>query len=480
MPLQVDNDLNNDNVGAVQILDGRFIMSSDTPISKNDVFSTIEYYKNNFLKNFQQARDYYNGKHPILNAPKKNDYKPDNRIMINFPKKAVNDFNGFFISNPVAISMSDNENDSDTINNLIQKWSNSVNLEKINLQVSKLASIYGFAFYYVYQDENEQTQLTYASPENTFIIYDDTQAQNPLYAVQFTNSSNDDMTVSLISAKTQWTLTQNDDSNSNVSLVQDGNAFANPFGVLPIIELDENDEKTAMCADLYTVFDAIDKAMSEKANDVDYFADAYLKLVNVSIHGDNKKQKRKHLEHIKRDRTIVANQKPGMTSAPDIGFVAKPDADTTQENLINRLVNTVYEIAGITNLNDQAFAGNPSGVSLQIKFSAMKNMATSKSIYMQSSLRQVFECFFAVQEGINNDAWQSLNFKFTQSLPRNLAEIGNFINTAYGKISQRLLLSITGLTNDIDGEIQEENEEKKQNMNLTSNMVQNQANNGGD
>lgn len=478
MPLEVDNQLQNTMAGNIQVTPSNtFVMPSNVDITTCDLLDAVEYYQNNMLPKFQMDKNYYDGKHKIFNMPHKEIYKPDNRILINFPKKAINDFNGFFISNPVNINVPDNDNqinNADGINDLINRWGNTVNLEKVNLQVSKLASMYGIAYYYVYQDENGDTQLTYASPLNTFLIYDDTPATNPLYAVQFTNNYQNQLEITLTSEQYSWTYV--DDPSNNQYLTQVGNASINPYGCIPVIELAENDEKMAMCKDLYTVFDAIDKAMSEKANDVDYFADAYLKLVNVRIPGKDQKEKQKNLVKIKSDRTINANSVNGQP-APDIGFLGKPDADATQEHLIDRLVNSVYEIIGITNINDQAFAGNPSGVSLQIKFSAMKNMATTKSIYMQSSLRQVFQCLFNVSEGIDNDAWQLLNFKFTQNVPRNLTEIGSFINSAYGKLSQKLLLSVTGLTNDIEGELAEESNEKQANMQLTSNMVQNQPNN---
>lgn len=470
MPIEVENELQNVLLGNVQVTeDGRFVMPANGTIATGDLLDTVQYYQKNMLPTYKRDKRYYDGHHKIKDEIRKESYKPDNRIIINFPKKAINDFNGFFIANPVSIAVPNDDNTNDLVN----RWGNMVNLEKVNLQVSKLASMYGVSYYYIYQDFNGDTQLTYASPLNTFLIYDDTPAANPLYAVQFTTNYEGQLEITLTNAQYTWTYT--DVATNDAYLTQLSPTTINPYPCIPIIAMSENDERTSMCKDLYNVFDAIDKAMSEKANDVDYFADAYLKLVNVKIPGKNKQEKQKHLVQIKSDRTINANTIPGQGN-PDIGFLQKPDADATQEHLIDRLVNTVYEIAGITNVNDQAFAGNPSGVSLQIKFSAMRNMATTKSIYMQSALRQVFQCLFSVNEGINNDAWQLLNFNFTQNIPRNLNEIGSFINSAYNKISQKLLLETTGLTNDIDGELKQEQEEKKANMSMTSNMVNSQIN----
>ncbi len=49
--------------------------------------------------------------------------------------------------------------------------------------------------------------------------------------------------------------------------------------MIPIIEAMENDERLSVIKNVLPLVDEIDKAMSEKANDVDYFADAYMKVL---------------------------------------------------------------------------------------------------------------------------------------------------------------------------------------------------------
>ncbi len=45
--------------------------------------------------------------------------------------------------------------------------------------------IYGRAFELLYQDEETQTNVVYNSPENMFMVYDDTVKQEPLFAVRY-------------------------------------------------------------------------------------------------------------------------------------------------------------------------------------------------------------------------------------------------------------------------------------------------------
>lgn len=62
---------------------------------------------------------------------------------------------------------------------------------------------------------------------------------------------------------------------------------ANPFGTIPIIEAMENDERLSVIKNVLPLVDEIDKAMSKKANDVDYFADAYMRVLGAILSEDD-------------------------------------------------------------------------------------------------------------------------------------------------------------------------------------------------
>lgn len=45
----------------------------------------------------------------------------------------------------------------------------------------------------------------------------------------------------------------------------------------------ENEEELGIFEPVLTMIDAYNKAIGEKANDVDYFADAYMKILGVEL-----------------------------------------------------------------------------------------------------------------------------------------------------------------------------------------------------
>ena len=112
-----------------------------------------------------------------------------------------------------------------------------------------------------------------------------------------------------------------------------GQRVTNPFKMVPIIEVVENDERLGVIENVITLIDEMDKALSEKSNDVDYFADAYMKVLGALL-------TKEQLEKLRDTRIINLKSKESEDDTPenlDVDFLSKPNADTTQENLINRI-----------------------------------------------------------------------------------------------------------------------------------------------
>ena len=55
-------------------------------------------------------------------------------------------------------------------------------------EASKWSSIFGRSYLYEYNDQQAQAHVVSLKPTDTFIIYDDTVANNPIYGVHYTFS----------------------------------------------------------------------------------------------------------------------------------------------------------------------------------------------------------------------------------------------------------------------------------------------------
>ncbi|HBF73727.1 MAG TPA: phage portal protein [Lactobacillus sp.] len=461
MPLEADlPELDNQFLDHAKVTHhNQFLYPADEEITSGDLLALIDYHRLHIRPLYLRDRDYYEGHHAILDRKPKEPYKPDNRLVINFPRKAVTTFNGFFDGTPVKI-----DHPQQGIDTAITTWENINNFEDTMSEVSKASSIYGRAYFYVYQDETGQPCVAGIDPLNTFLIYDDTVAQKVKYGVHYGYDNQGYMTVSLISTTNERTFTMN---GSSANYLDQTEAIINPFPIVPIIEAPENKERMAMCADIYSIFDELDKAMSEKANDVDYFADAYLKIVNAYMTDDESKAFSGSL----RDNRLVVVNGSNQDNA-QVDFMSKPNADTTQENLIDRLVDYIYQIASVTNMNDEAFGGNPSGVTLRLKYQPMKDMAATKSQKFKKSLFEVFQCVLSTLGGVPADSWQQLQFKFTQSIPQNLLEESQTLVNLYGKVSNKTAFAQMSFIDDPDKEIEQKKKEQQEDQTTATDMVQ--------
>ena len=224
------------------------------------------------------------------------------------------------------------------------------------------------------------------------------------------------------------------------------------FAGLPIIEVIENDERQGLFDAVKTLIHGLNKAVSEKANDVDYFADAYLKIIGVELDDEVTKS-------IRDARILNLYGEQGVTV--DAGFLDKPNADTTQENLIKLLVDSIFTISMVANLSDENF-GQSSGTALAFKLQPMSNMALAKDRKIQSAFSRMYQQVFSIPlSGIPEDAWKEIKYQFTRNMPRNLKEEAEVAKLLDGQVSDETKLSTLSIVDNAKDELEKVNKEKE-------------------
>lgn len=449
-----------DKAGVME--NGCFTYPAGDEITTGDLLNLIDIHRSKFRKKYDRERRYYRGDHAILHQPPKDKYKPDNRVVFNFPRKAVTTFNGYFIGDPISIDSTDKPADD-----FVTAWRRKADFDSVAAEVSKLSSIYGHAYMLVYQTtvlsntETAEPRIAAVDPLHAFLIYDDSYAHEVKYGVVYRKNYKHELEVTLYDAKLKRDLIVGSMSGNYLDQVR---VTANPYEMVPLIEVDENPERIALCEDIVTLIDNLNKVMSEKANDNDYFADAMLKIIGAKLDDETM---------VKMRENRLLNIQGEAASKATAEFMGKPSNDESQEHQINRLVSSIYEIANVTNLNDDAFSGNPSGVSLKLKFQAMDNMAKDKTHTFKKALRELFRAIFAVSfSKVSPDAWQELEFTFTRSIPVNLTEEAQAAANLYGKVSNRTLFKQLSFIDDPDEEIKQIKKEQQDSMQSANDVVQ--------
>lgn len=419
--------------------------SKDGEITPEVVKKFIEKHKEEIAR-YKYLLNMYKGIMDIASQKDKASWKPDNRLAVNFPKYIVDTFTGYFNGIPVKKSHKDSK-----VLEKLQSFDNLNDMEDEESELAKMACIYGRAFELLYQDEATQTNVVYNSPENMFMVYDDSIKEEPLFAVRY--GIDDD-------GKIQgevYTLLETIEINGEASDLSFGERTYNPYPELPVVEFYFNEERMSIFESVISLVNAFNKAISEKANDVEYFSDQYLAFLGAEVDEED-------LKNIRSNRVInyYARDSEG-DSKVDVKFLEKPDSDAQTENLLDRLEKLVFLTSMVANISDESF-GSSSGVALAYKLQAMSNLALSFQRKFQSSLNKRYKLFCSLTTNeAGKDSWKDIEYSFTRNEPKDIKEQAETATLLMGVTSEETALSVLSVVPDVKTEIERINKEKADN-----------------
>lgn len=411
-----------------------FRIADDEILDENKLSEFISDHDAEVSERYRPLLDAYMTDYPIFHMPPKPTYKPDNRIAVNFAKYITDTMNGFFLGNPIKL-----QSDDEAVLNYAELLDQYNNQDDNNAELSKTCSIFGSGYEMYYVDENGQIGITYLTPIEAFMIYDDSILQNPRYFVRLYldtdnvvhGSVSDESTVKYFEIRGKLTFIPE---------------YERPHGFdgVPATEFLENAERQGSYESVLTMINAYNKAISEKANDVDYFADAYLKVLGTLLDEDE-------IKHIRDDRIINFD---GDTEKVIVEFLQKPNGDETQEHLIDRLERLIFQISMVANISDENF-GTSSGIALKYKLLAMSNLAKTKERKFTAGMNRRYKLIFSNPvSGMKKDDWVKIRYQFTLNYPANLLEESQIAGNLSGITSQETQLKVLSVVDNVQQEIE--------------------------
>ena len=382
---------------------------------------------------YKYLDDAYQTDYAIFHQAKKKAYKPDNRLATNFAKYIVDTMNGFFCGIPIKVTSGD-----ERINEFLQRYDRYNSMDDQNAEIAKTCDIFGSAYEMYYVDEMGEVASTVLSPMNAFIIYNESIIPQPRYFVRLYTDNHNIKCGSISDGETVRYF------KHDGGIKFDEYEKMHGFDGVPATEFLENAERTGLFEPVMSLINAYNKAISEKANDVDYFADAYLKILGAKL-------EREDLQTIRDDRIINFD---GIEDGKlVVDFMDKPNGDTTQENLIDRLRTDIFQIAMVANISDENF-GASSGIALKYKLLAMSNLAKMKQNKFIGAMNRRYRliCSNPVTEAKADD-WLLVDYQFTQNIPANQLEEAQIAAQLSGVVSKETQLKSLSIVDDAKDEI---------------------------
>lgn len=419
-----------------------FRLSKDTPMTEALLTELLNEHAGEVENRYKKLLAAYESDHDILHDDPKPNNKPDNRIVVNFPKYIVDTMNGFFIGNPIKVTADDK-----AVAEYVEYLDQYNDQDDNNAELSKIMSIFGKGYEMYFTDEEAALCITYLTPIESFMVFDDSILERPLYFVRrYTDRE-----------KIEWGSISNEYGVRYFKITggvkyTDDDWTPHYFPGVPATEFIENGEKQGIFEPVLSMVNAYNKALSEKANDVDYFADAYLKILGIELSDDQ-------LKHVRDNRII--NFEGADFENLIVEFMDKPDGDSTQENLLNRLERLIFHISMVANISDENF-GAATGIALKYKLQAMSNLEKTKERKFTSGMNRRYRLLFGHPASkVQKDAWVQLHYQYTPNFPANLLEEAEIAGKLEGITSHETQLKVISAVDDVQGELDKIEEENK-------------------
>ena len=417
-----------------------FRVAAGTEMTPELLAEYMTKHKTEINNRYQRLHDAYENKYEISRLAKKPDWKPDNRIPVNFAKYITDTMNGFFIGIPIKTTC-----DDETVSEYLEFLDQYNDQDDNNAELSKICSIYGNGYEMYYVDEQGNIGITYLTPMDAFMIYDDSILERPLFFIRHYKDADNVEWGSWSDGR----VVQHFVNRGTYRWVDEPKIHG--FEGVPAVEFVENEERMGIFESALPMIDAYNKAISEKANDVDYFADAYLKILGAKLEEDE-------LEQLRINRII--NFDGENDGSLIVEFLQKPDGDTTQENLINRLEKLIFQISMVANISDDNF-GTSSGIALKYKLQAMSNLAKTKERKFTSGMNRRYKLIFSNPvSGMQKDAWVGIKYQFTPNYPANILEESQIAGNLAGITSHETQLKVLSIVDNVQQEIERMKEEQ--------------------
>lgn len=408
--------------------------------------------------NLKKNMAYYQGKHKILE-----DAKRENRLVCNHAKDISDTASSYFIGNPVTY-----KSDAD-IKDLTDSLE-TAGADETDGDNGLDLSIYGLAYEYVYVKENENNLLTKnLSPENTFMVKDDSIEENELFAVYYYVRKDDSGTgpehyiATVLTPNYKYEL---DIQNNEVPQLTTELPVPHYLGEIPIIEYLNNKLAIGDFELQIPLIDAYNALMSDRITDKEQFIDAILAIYGTLLSDEDEPGTEEEDQNIKKAKERLKKYK--VLEMPDTSkaeYLTRTFDESGVEILKKAIEQDIHKFSHIPCMSDESFGGNVSGVAMEFKLLGMENITKIKTRYYRKGLRKRIRifCNYLALHGKSVDP-AGITMTFTRALPKNLLEISQIVANLWGKVSRKTLLSQVPFVDDVDEELKALDEEAEENL----------------
>ena len=423
-----------------------FYLNKDAKLTTDLLQKIINKFIMNVQPQLQKWKNYYDGKHVILNKSYADKSKECNHIVTNYCKIVTDTYSGYICGKPVSYnSNQDIEEVQDCIN-----YNDSA---AEDMAWCKNALIYGVGYELQWLDKYAQIRYSQVNPLNAFAIYDNTLDCELLYFVRWyeanTIDDSDLFYVEVYSAD-KITTYKTHGLGGALEFVKEESHY---FGDVPISVFNLNDTEENIFNCIISLNDAYNELQSSEIDDFNAWVDAYLTFTGVDAETDD-------INAMKENRVLV------LPEGAKASWLTKNANDTQIVNILENIKKNIFKVTACPDMADETFLAQ-SGTALAYKLVGFENVASGIVANFTKAIQRRIELICNVLNLKSSEAvWRDISINFVRNLPVNLTETIQLVNSLKGTVSDKTLLSQIPFISDVNAEFEAVQEQKQANMEL--------------
>ena len=423
-------------------------LTNKTELDEKDFQQILTAHSNDYRRKIK-LKNYYIGKHDILNKQGRPNGAPNNKIVANFCSYISDMSTGFFIGKPVAYTTQESEQAKLDILLEVFRYNDE---SAHNLELAEESSITGESYEILYVDSDAEIRFKSIPSEEMIIVCDATLEENIICAIRYYrvydfNGATYSEYVEVYDSKEVKYY----DYNSGRFTLTDTQPHY--FDDVPIIEYPNNRQHRGDFENVLTLVDAYDMAQSLSLDDAMDFTDAFLVVHGVGgMDVDDVKKMRQ-------DKLLRFDDVSGGAE-----WLIKNLNDSYIENIKTRLQTDIHKFAAIPDVTDENFAGNTSGVAIKYKLIGLEQIRSRKEREFKKALQRRIELIGGMLKTKSIDAidFRNVEITFTANIPANIQEQTQIVKDLENIVSQKRRLSLLPFIEDPVQEIEELKREQEE------------------
>ena len=421
-----------------------FYLNSETELTTDLLHKVIRKFTTEKQPTLEKWKNYYDGKHVILNKSYADKSKPCNRIVTNYCKIVTDTYSGYICGKPVSYTSNEEIDD-------VQDVINYNDSDSEDMQFCTNALTYGIAYELFWLDAAAQVRYSQVNPMNAFTIEDNTMDSKLMYFVRWYDADcfdDSDLVFVEVYDSTYKTVYRAHGINGQLEFVSQEEHH---FGDVPVSVFTLNDSAESIFKPIITLNDAYNELQSSEVDDYSAWCDAYLKLIGVDAEA-------KDIAEMKENRCLV------LPEGSDASWLTKNASDTQIVNMLDNIKKNIFKVTACPDMADETFLAQ-SGTALAYKLVGFENVASSIVARFTKALQRRIRLICNILNIKASDAvWRDIQINFVRNLPVNLTETINLVNSLKGTVSDATLLSQIPFITDVQAELEAIKAQKEENM----------------